>query len=178
MKGKQKQSFQFRTTLSSVKGKFISTVIFLPPEIVEALPEGRLRMKGTFNGAPVALGVQNMKGGRKYFSVSAPLRKAAGVRAGDMVDVRFKLVDPDELEVPEELAAVLEQDTAGKGAWDTLTRGYQRSIIHYITSVKNIDSRIKRAIELVEKAKAGLLTVQKRKGNKERGPEKKITGDD
>ena len=53
-------------------------------------------------------------------------------------------------------------------AWEELTTGYQRSLIHYITSVKNVDSRIKRSIELLERAKAGLLAVQKRKRGKEK----------
>ena len=59
--------------------------------------------------------------------------------------------------------AVLSQDDAGKEAWDKLTTGYQRSLIHYITSVKNVDSRIKRALDLINRAKAGALHGQQKK---------------
>jgi len=75
--------------------------------------------------------------------------------------VKFKIVDPDKINIPEELEAVLEQDEDARKAWDKLTRGYQRGLIHYVTSVKNVDSRIKRAIDLMERAKTGQLYGQK-----------------
>jgi uncharacterized protein YdeI (YjbR/CyaY-like superfamily) len=109
------------------------------------------------NGAPFALAVLHMKDGSRFFSVSASLRRAAKIKLGDPVDVRFKVVNPDKLDVPEELAAVLAQDEQAMEAWEKLTTGYRRSLIHYVTSVKNVDSRIKRAIDLMERAKVGLL---------------------
>ena len=144
-----------------MKGNFISTVIYLPDEIIESLPKGRVRTKGTINGAPFALAPQYKKDGSRFFSVSASLRRQAKIREGDKVEVIFKLVDPDLVDIPEELEAVLAQDDEGKKVWDEFTRGMQRSIIHYISSVKNVDGRIKRALETIEKAKLGQLSVQK-----------------
>ena len=158
-----RMTFRFRTTLSEIEGLFIKTAIFLPEEIIHALPKGRVRVKGTMNSAAFALAVQHLKDGSRYFSVSAPLRKAAGIRMGDPVEVYFQLVDPDKLDMPEELEAVLDQDELAREAWDKLTTGYQRSLIHYITSVKNVDSRIKRSIDLLNRARAGLLHGQKKK---------------
>lgn len=156
--------FDFETRLSEIESAFIKTAIFLPADVIKKLPKGRVRVKGTFNGAPFALAVQNLKDGSRFFSVSAPLRKAAGgIKPGDKVRVSFRTVDPDKLDVPEELEAVLEQDDEARKAWDELTTGYQRSLIHYITSVKNIDSRIKRSIDLLNRAKAGLLHGQRKK---------------
>lgn len=162
-----KSNFRFTTTLASVKGdpNFISTiytVVFIPDEVVKKLPQGRNRMKGTINGAPFALAVQNLRDGRRYFTVSSSLRRAAKIRGGDKVDVQFRLVDPDRVEMPEELEAVLEQDDAGMQAWKSLTPGLQRSLIHYITSVKNVDSRINRAMFLIEKAKTGAYSRKKK----------------
>jgi uncharacterized protein YdeI (YjbR/CyaY-like superfamily) len=159
----QKQRYHFEARLSEIDALFIKTVIFVPEEVIRQLPTGRLRVKGTMNGSPFALAIQHMKDGSRYFSVSAPLRKAAGIKAGDKARIDFKLVDPDLLEIPEELEAVLAQDDQARIAWEKLTTGYQRSLIHYVTSVKNVDSRINRAIELLEKAKAGLLHGQKKK---------------
>jgi uncharacterized protein YdeI (YjbR/CyaY-like superfamily) len=135
----------------------------LPEEIIEQLPKGRVRVKGTFNGAPFSLAVQHLKDGKYYFSVSAPLRKAARIKPGEKGEVTFKIVDPDKIEIPEELEAVLAQDDLAMKAWKKLTTGYQRSLIHYVTSVKNVDSRIKRSLQLMEKAKAGLLHGAKNK---------------
>lgn len=141
----------------------VKTAIFLPANVVKKLPKGRVRAKGTFNEVPFSLGVQHKVGRGYYFSVSAPLRKAAGIKAGDKVKVIFKLVDPQRLDIPEELKVVLQQDESGMTAWKKLSTGYQRSLIHYITSVKNVDSRIRRSLQLVEKAKAGLLHAQNKK---------------
>lgn len=149
--------------LAPFKGTFLNTVIYLPENIVKALPKGRVRTKGTINGAAFALAPQYKKDGARFFSVSAALRKAAKIKEGDAVEVKFRIVDSDIVDMPEELEAVLEQDEQGRKVWNTFTKGMQRSLILYVTSVKNVDSRIKRSLELVEKAKARSLSFQKSK---------------
>jgi hypothetical protein len=165
----RKMRFRYQTTLASIDGVFMKTAIFLPADIIRQLPKSRVRVNGTFNGASFALAVQHLKDGSRFFSVSAPLRKAAQIEVGDKVDVFFKLVDPDKLDIPEELEAVLAQDEQAMAAWEKLTTGYQRSLIHYITSVKNVDSRIKRALDLLSRAKAGLLQGQRKAPGKKGG---------
>jgi bacteriocin resistance YdeI/OmpD-like protein/uncharacterized protein DUF1905 len=155
-------TFRFTSRLSSVKGSLIHSVVFLPKEIVDALPEGRVRTKGTLNGVPFALAPMYKKDGSRFFSVNAAIRKAARIKEGDKVEVIFKLVNPLKVDIPEELEAVLAQDDEAMKVWEEFTPGMQRSLILYITSVKNVDSRIKRALELVEKAKLGLLSSQKK----------------
>jgi hypothetical protein len=155
-------TLRFEAKLSEIDSVFIKTAVFLPREVVRKLPKGRVRVQGTFNGAPFALAVQRLKDGSRYFSVGAPLRKAAHIKLGDTVKIVCKIVDPDKLDIPEELEAVLAQDDLAKKAWDKLATGYRRSLIHYVTAVKNVDSRIKRSLDLLNKAKAGLLHVQKK----------------
>ena len=162
---KTKFYFHFETRLSDIDNPFIKTAIFLPGHIVKKLPPGRVRVEGKFNEATFALAIQHMKDGSRYFSVSAALRKAAGIQIGDNVKVVFKIVDPDKLDVPEELDAVLAQDDEARAAWDKLPRGYQRSLIHYVTTVKNVDSRIKRSIDILTRAKMGKLHGQKKGGH-------------
>jgi hypothetical protein len=162
----RKLNFQFRSKLSDVEANFIKTGVFLPREIIHDLPAGRVRVEGTMNGAPFALAVLSKKDGSRFFSVSASLKRAAKVKLGDSVEVRFKVVDPDKVDVPEELEAVLAQDLDAMTAWEKLTTGYRRSLIHYVTSVKNVDSRIKRSIDLMERAKAGLLLGQKKRSTR------------
>ena len=157
------KDFHFKGKLSPIKGTFLNTVIYIPVNIVKALPKGRVRTKGTINGAPFALAPQYRKDGSRFFSVSAALRKAAKIKEGGAVDVKFRLVDADTVDIPEELEAVLEQDDEARKVWDTFTKGMQRSLIHYVTSVKNVDSRIKRSLELMEKAKTRSLSFQKSK---------------
>lgn len=155
--------FRFTAPLSAMKDGLIPYVIYLPEAVVEALPNERVRAKGTLNGIPFALAPQYKKDGSRYFSINAALRKACKIDTGDVVKVEFALADPKKVEVPEELEAVLAQDDQAMKVWTSFTYGLQRSLIHYVTAVKNVDSRIKRALEMMEKAKAGLLTTQQRK---------------
>ena len=162
-KSKATSIFKFEGVLSSVKGGLIHTVIYLPDAIVERLPEGRSRAKGTLNGIPFALAPQRTKEGLRYFAVNASLRKAAGISEGSKVKVEFKLVDPDAVDIPEELQAVLDQDKKAMNAWNEFTSGHQRNIIIYINSVKSVDARIRRSLEVMEKAKLGVLPGAKKK---------------
>jgi hypothetical protein len=161
-KSKPTPTFSFKSILATMKGGLIHSVVYLPEEIIEQLPKGRVRTKGTINGIPFALAPQYKKDGSRFFTVNASLKKAAKIKEGSRVEVNFRLVDPDELDMPEELEAVLAQDEEAMIAWNNLTIGYQRSLILYVTSVKNVDSRIKRSLELMEKAKFGKLAGAKK----------------
>lgn len=163
---KQFFPFRFVSRLSPTKGNFISTVIYLPDEIVSRLPEGRVRTEGVLNGAPFALAPQYKKDGSRFFIVSSSLRKAAGVKEGDKVEVMFKLVDPDKVNLPEALKAVLQQDDEAMKVWQTFTSGRQRNFIIYVNSARSTDAKIKRALESMEKAKRQPAHFQPKKGKK------------
>lgn len=160
--------YKFAERITRIDAQFMQYILVIPDDIIEQIEtekegkKGRVRVEGTMNGVPFALAVQNLKTGEKHFSVSAPLRKAAKIQLSVPVQVEFHLVDPDKLNIPEELIAVLEEDPEGKAAFEKLTTGYKRSLILYITSVKSVDSRIKRAIELINKAKYSQLHGQKK----------------
>jgi hypothetical protein len=151
--------FTFNSKLEKLQSNLSYTTLFLPFEIVDQLPEkGRLRVAGLLNNkTPFNLAILNLKEGPKYLTVGSILRKEAKIKEGDVVQVSFQLVDPNLLELPEELEIALAQDDEAKKIFDTFTIGYKRSLAHYINSTKNIDVRIKRALELLEKAKTGTL---------------------
>lgn len=158
----KKKIYTFEAKLSRVYGGLLQNIIIVPDEIMKMLPaKGRIRTEGTINKAKFALAIQHKKDGSRYFAVSAGLKREAKIRTGDPVKVSFWLVDPDKVNVPEELMAVLEQDAEAMKLWRTFTPGVQRGLSHYVNSVKNVDSRIKRAFEIVEKAKFRQLHFQK-----------------
>lgn len=68
---------------------------------------------------------------------------------------------PDVWDLPEELAAWLEQDEQAAKIWEGLTPGYQRSLCYYITSAKRAETRFTRAEQLVHKMKTGQLYGQR-----------------
>ncbi|MCA0427955.1 MAG: DUF1905 domain-containing protein [Bacteroidetes bacterium] len=156
------KTFSFHSTLEPLSGNPSYTGITVPAEIVVQLPEkGRLRCKGTVNGASFNLAIQGRKNGAGFLMVGGALRRAAKIKAGMPVFVEFELVDPDELELPEELLEVLTQDEDASRFFYNLTVAKQRGLAHYVQSVKSTDSRIKRALELARKIKNGELYMQK-----------------
>lgn len=151
----KKQSFSFEARLTEYKDMLVSTVVEIPVDIIKRLPAGRVRVEGKLNQVSFNLAVQSKKNGPKYLSVSQAMRKSAGVKPGDRVKVSFALADPDKLDLPEEMEAVLAQDDEGAKKWNRLTVGLQRSLVHYINSSKNVDVRIERALFLINKVKSG-----------------------
>lgn len=143
--------------------------ISIPQEIIEeiSLKKGITRVNGLLNNTPFNLAFHNRKDGSKYLMIAGTLRREAKVKIGYEVVVQFEVVDSNILEIPEELEAVLEQDDFAKEFWNSLSTGYRRSLVHYITTSKNIDIRIKRSLELIRRAKAGELNIQKNKKEKE-----------
>ncbi len=157
------KTYSFAAHVTKIEARFLSHILIIPQEIIEDINQkGRLRVEGTMNGAPFALAIQNLKTGERYFSMSNALRRAAKVQLNEPVKVEFHLVDPNKLDIPEELEAVLAEDPEGKAVFDEMTIGTKRGLVHYITSVKNIDSRVKRALEIIGKAKTGGLYAQKK----------------
>jgi hypothetical protein len=151
----KKQSFSFEARLSEYKDMLVSTVVEVPLDIIKKLPGGRVRVEGKLNQVPFNLAIQSKKNGPKYLSVSQAMRKSAKVKSGDKVKVSFVIVNPDKLDLPEEMEAVLAQDNEGAKKWNKLTVGLQRSLVHYINSSKNVDVRIERALFLINKVKSG-----------------------
>ncbi|MGI8811336.1 MAG: YdeI/OmpD-associated family protein [Pyrinomonadaceae bacterium] len=93
-------------------------------------------------------------GGSFFILVSKKVRTAVGIEAGDTV--KLSLV-PDTskygLPMPEEFAEALAQDLDGDRLFHILTPGKQRSLIFAVTSGKDVDRRIHRALIIVEHLK-------------------------
>jgi hypothetical protein len=158
---KKETSYKFTGRLDALGAVSTNYGIIVPEQILASLPEAkRYRVKGFINKTPFSLAINSLKGGFKYFAVGSPLRKACKIRQGEEVEVMFHLVDPTIVELPEELIEVLAQDEEGNKIWQTFKPGMQRSLAYYVNSVKNTDSRIKRALELLHKAKTNTLFSQ------------------
>lgn len=151
---------QFISTIETLGTHHVS-VIYIPEEIMETKPKTRVRAEGFMNGLPFNLAPQSQKLGLKYFMINKDLRKK--LLKGDNKDILviFEWIDANILVLPEELEAVLSQDEDFKSRFETFTVGKQRSLAHYVNSAKNIDTRIKRALELAFKVKTNSLYTDK-----------------
>jgi hypothetical protein len=160
-----KTTFTFTSILESVNFNSISTAVFLPHHIIVELPKGKIRVSGIINGAPFSLAIQYRKDGSRYFSVGAPLRKAAKIQAGDKVNVSFRILDLQNVELPESFEYLSREGTSANTILP-LSDGTKKFLATYIAEVKNIDSRIRRAVETVKKGKAAVMQAQQNKKNR------------
>jgi hypothetical protein len=131
--------------------KFVATIegagktaagIHVPNEVVAALgPSRKPAVKATINGYTYRSSVATV-GGRFMLGVSAQVREAAGVAAGDRVDVELTLdTEPREVEVPADLAEALRRDPAAQATFDKLSYSNKRRLVTPIVAAKAAETR-------------------------------------
>lgn len=132
---------KFRATIEATGGK--TTGVEMSPDVVAELGGGkRPPVRVTINGHTYRTSVGVM-GGRQLLPVSAEVRAAAGVAAGDDVDVVLELDDaPRELALPPELVAALDADT--RAFFDTLSHSRKQRFVLPIAQAKTAPTRQRR----------------------------------
>jgi len=134
---------RFRTTVES-NGK-TATGIEVPAEVVDGLGSGRRpAVRVTINGFTYRSTVASM-GGRFLLPVSAERRTAAGVAAGDEVDVDVELdTEPRQVTVPPDLAAALDSDQEARRRFDSLSYSHRLRHVLAIDEAKSAETRQRR----------------------------------
>ena len=96
-----------------------------------------------------------MPGGERFvILVNKRVRNSLGIVAGDTLKLSI-VADESKygLPMPEEFAEVLAQDPVGDRLFHALTPGKQRSLIFAVTSGKDVDRRIHRALIILDHLK-------------------------
>ena len=132
-----------------------ATGIEVPPEVVDALGAGkRPPVQVSLNGHAYRSTIAPM-GGRYLLPVSAAVRSAAGVSAGDRLDVKVELdSQPRTVAAPDDLAAELDRDPALRVAWEKLAFTHQREHVEAIESAKKPETRRRRLAKALEMIRA------------------------
>ncbi|MGW1341644.1 YdeI/OmpD-associated family protein [Kribbella sp. NPDC002412] len=117
----------------------------VPAEIVEALGGGaHPKVSVTVNGFTFRTSIARM-GGRYLLGVSGERRTAAGVAAGDVLEVDVVLdTAPREVDVPEEFAAALAGDAKAQEFWQTLSYSKQQWHVLQVTGAKTEETKARR----------------------------------
>ena len=144
----------FRATLL-LHGK-TATGIEVPDSEVEALAAGRQpAVEVTLNGYTYRSSVA-VRSGVSLIPVSAEVRAAAGVSAGDEVDVALALdTAPRTVELPEDLAAALADEPAAKEFFDGLSPSKQKWFTTSVTGAKQEETRRRRVETAVQLLREG-----------------------
>jgi hypothetical protein len=145
---------RFRATLE-LHGK-TATGMKVPAEVVESLAAGkRPPVVVTIRGYTFRTTVAPM-GGSYLIGVSAGHRAAAGVAAGDELDVEVSLdTEVREVEVPADLAAALDEHSGARERFDRLSYSHRKEWVRSITEAKKPETRVRRIAKAVEAMQAG-----------------------
>lgn len=123
--------------------------IFTGTSCSQFVRANRARFVGEVEDIPVELAWQPSPGRGHYAMISPELRKQLGLRLGSEVTVRFELVDPDRVVVPDDVARVLRAPRMAK-RWNALTPGQQRALLAFVASARTGATREKRIGTLFE----------------------------
>ena len=145
---------RFRTTIE-LGGK-TATGFQVPPEVVEGLGSTkRPPVRVTINGYTYRSTVAPY-GGVFMLPLSAEHRTAAGLAAGDEVDVDLELdTEPREVAVPPDVAEALAADPAAKQAFEVLSYSHQRRHILAIDGAKTPETRQRRIAKALATLREG-----------------------
>jgi len=128
-------------------------VLFLPTKMACTPPfstHPRLRVRGEIADGPVAGAFLLTGDGRRYFIVSPPVRKSAGIGLGSLVEMRFLVDDQNRVDVPDILAGALDRDEDLRARWEQLTPGRRRGLAHLINAARSENAREKRLLSVID----------------------------
>ncbi len=132
-------------------GTYNYTVVYLDPELHASLPlkeAPRLRIEADISGVPVK-GAWQPSSGRWYLMLPKSPIKKAGITIGTMVEVAFKVLPQDDVDVPPELSVALQAKPKVQKAWSALSAGKQRGLAHMVASAKRTQTKQARVEQVI-----------------------------
>lgn len=140
---------RFTTTLR-LHGK-TATGITVPAEVVAGLGGGRRIPVTVTIGATTYRSTIVYRGGDAMIGVSAEIRAAAGIAAGDEIDVAL---EPDQaprsVEVPDDLAAALADSPGARDRFAALSYSNQRRHVLALTGARTEATRARRLARILD----------------------------
>ena len=141
----------FTTTLQKAEG-LNATGIRVPAEVIAALgTQKRPKVKVTINGYTYRNTVA-VFGDVFMIGVSQEHRAAAGLEAGDQVEVALELdTEPRTVDVPDDLKAALSEKAGATEAFDALSYTMRKEYVRQVEEAKAQATRERRIAGIVAK---------------------------
>jgi uncharacterized protein YdeI (YjbR/CyaY-like superfamily) len=142
----------FKATLERIPSRFNWVIIRIPFDVPKVWgTRGKVRVKGEINGFPFRASLFPSSKGYHCILVKKSMRAGGNTRVGDTA--HFRIV-PDTAKpvavVPAELKRILNEDRSFRRWFDQLNFSMRKWICHWIVSVKNPASRVRRAEQVAE----------------------------
>jgi hypothetical protein len=134
-----------------------AAAVVLDDDQVAAVGEGakRFPVVATVNGYTWRGSVTRMRG-EFLLGLNRSVREAAGVEAGDTVELSLELdSEPREVELPEALAAVLANDEMARTAYERLAHTHRKEFARWVAEAKRDETRGRRVAQTLEMLRAG-----------------------
>ncbi|MET0740786.1 MAG: YdeI/OmpD-associated family protein [Candidatus Nanopelagicales bacterium] len=135
-----------------VLGGKTATGIQVPERVVESFGSGkRPRVAVTLNGAYTYRTTVAAYGDEYWIPLAAEHREAAGLAAGDDVDIDMELdTAPRVVEVPDDLQVALDRNPAAKASFEMLSYSNKRRHVLAIDGAKTPQTRHRRIDKVID----------------------------
>ena len=150
-----------RPTVTAPPRKAVSggwTFLNLPKDASAKLPSrAMVSVEGTLNGLAFRATLQPDGQGGHWLKVDKKLSEAAGAAVGDMVTLEIApMAEEPEPKVPADLRkALAAAPMKAREVWSDITAAARRDFIHWITSGKRAETRVKRIETACDKLAKG-----------------------
>jgi hypothetical protein len=147
-------ALRFKTQLQS-RGP--AAAVVLDDDQVAVIGEGakRFPVVATVNAYTWQGSVTRM-GGEFLLGLRREVREAAGVEAGDEVEVMLALdTEPREVDVPEALASALDGEPEVRAAFDRMAFTHRKEYARWVAEAKQEETRQRRVVKALEMIREG-----------------------
>jgi hypothetical protein len=134
-----------------------AAAVVLDDDQVALVGEGakRFPVLASVNGYAWRTSVARM-GGEFLVGLNREVRQAAGVEAGDQVDVSLELdEDPRDVALPGDLAAALAADAEAQAKFEAMAFTHRKEYARWVAEAKRDDTRQRRVDQALEMIRAG-----------------------
>ena len=147
---------ELRITTTLVARGPAAAVVLDDDQVAEiAAGKRRFPVRATINGYSWQTTITPMRG-ENLLGLNKEVRAAAGVAAGDTIDVLIELdTAPRELEVPAALTKALDGDAVAKAAFENMSFTHRKEYARWIGEAKRDETRQKRVAQALERLREG-----------------------
>lgn len=145
-------SKSFKATLELLRGGLGWVIARVPFDVAKTWGTRRPKVKGEINGFPFRTTLFPASAGGHFVLVNKRMQRESGTVLGSRAQFRLELdTEKRTVATPPELKRAMAGDRALERWYDALNYSTRKYIADWITDVKSVDARVRRAEQLAER---------------------------